>query len=283
MALVKTALMSAQIPGEWSECPQAESHPETIWYTLQVPEVLAHETADLLGALWLEEYQHPPAPIALAHKPLWLQPPFAAAVSLMLFMVMVFVRVGGQANSSVWFRSGTLTHSAWLEAHYWLTITAATLHADLKHLLGNMTLLLVLGWGVAERKGIGSMVLGFVLTAAFGFIASMVMPDPPYSTVGASGGIFGLLGIAGGHAALEGRKAFLSKRGVLRGIGAAVMLFFFTAINPSSNMTAHVAGFVWGVALALASHKMGKSFVQQAFLLLLALTLMSWAWIMAVL
>ncbi|MBT6491061.1 MAG: rhomboid family intramembrane serine protease, partial [Deltaproteobacteria bacterium] len=88
---------------------------------------------------------------------------------------------------------------------------------------------------------------GFVITAVFGFVVSAVM-EPNILSIGASGGLFGLLGLSAGHG-LRLPQTILERAPRMRTFGAAFSLLAFTAFDPESNVRAHVAGFVSGVAV----------------------------------
>jgi membrane associated rhomboid family serine protease len=84
--------------------------------------------------------------------------------------------------------------------HWWQLVTSAFLHANLTHLFLNMFALFMFGRDVEQVLG-GRRYLAVyaaaVLSAALVqlFVVSFTVPasDPPYPTVGASGGVFGVL------------------------------------------------------------------------------------------
>jgi len=186
-------------------------------------------------------------PLPFKWTPLLLQPAFAFALGMAALTLVVHWVT---ASDPHWFNAGALFRERALAGEWWRIITAATLHADAEHALGNATFFLVLAWAAAERVGAGMAALTWLLTAIFGFVISLAFGDAGI-TIGASGGLFGLLGLAGGHGMKLRRRGISPRRQRLRNFGAAVMLLAFTAFSARSNIHAHVGGFVGGVFLGL--------------------------------
>ena len=138
-------------------------------------------------------------------------------------------------------------------AMFW---TYAFVHAGPGHLLGNMGALAWLGPGVARRLGTGGFVLAWTACAAGGGLAFAALSRGPVPMVGASGALFGLLGV---EAALRHRLD--------RAAGAAGwprlagVLALFVALNGASYALeggrlawqAHLGGFLAGLALGAAA------------------------------
>lgn len=205
--------------------------------------------ADMLAELLAEE-QHrrrhqPPAPSTTS---LWLQPPFAFAISLAMILLAFFWVTGPSRSRSAWFEQGALITRAVEAGEWWRLITAATLHADAGHALGNAAFMVILGWAVGERVGRGTMAFAAVLTAVAGFGVSLGFAAADV-TVGASGGLFGLLGVAAAHGAKVYNPNQTRRRQVWRALGAGLMLLAFTAFSQRANIHAHVGGFAAGLVL----------------------------------
>ena len=183
--------------------------------------------------------------------PLFLQPDFAFGLCLSLLLLAFYVVSGGVAHNGDLFRRGAMVVEAFAQGQWWRAITAATLHADMQHALSNAGFLLLLAWAASERFGPGITLFLWLATAVAGFVASFWFSDATL-TIGASGGLFGLLGAAGGHGLRTRRPTLLAWRERLRVGGAAVLLLAFTAFSPEANIPAHLGGFVAGMLLGLA-------------------------------
>lgn len=239
------ALLQAEgIEGRWLLVDSAMS--------LDVPASDVERVALALSGLWGEDRQRAEARRALRERPLrplWLQTPFILGLGIAALLLLFFGFTGGRVQASGWFVDGRLEREAFLAGQWWRAVTASTLHADLEHVAGNAAFIWILGWGVAERYGEGVAAFGWLFTACLGFLVSLGFSDVQL-TVGASGGLFGLLGMAAVHAYKVRDRDGIGRRQTLRTLGSGVLLLAFTAFSPGSNIAAHVGGFVAGAGLA---------------------------------
>ncbi|MEM7496771.1 MAG: rhomboid family intramembrane serine protease [Pseudomonadota bacterium] len=77
----------------------------------------------------------------------------------------------------------------------WSLVTHALLHGGWLHLALNAAAFLGLGHGISRDAGFGATLAIFVVTAAAGALAFGLMADSYVPLVGASGAVFGLLGV----------------------------------------------------------------------------------------
>jgi membrane associated rhomboid family serine protease len=218
---------------------------------LDVPTSQVERTSEVLSEMMGEEIAHQRRlPRPLSSAPLLLQPAFAFAVCLAVVTLAFFWVTGPAVAHSHWHTQGALVSAWWWDGQWWRAITAATLHANTAHAVGNASFFLVLAWAAAERLGVGISLLTWLLTALVGFAASLLLSDADV-TVGASGGLFGLLGAAAGHAVRHRRYGEVLRRGLLRSFGGAILLLAFTAFSPQANIEAHVGGFLAGLLVGL--------------------------------
>jgi membrane associated rhomboid family serine protease len=75
----------------------------------------------------------------------------------------------------------------------WRLVTSAFLHAGLVHYVINMLALWFVGTAIETSHGVVAATIAFIIPAVGGTILSAIFL-PQYITVGASGGIFGLIG-----------------------------------------------------------------------------------------
>jgi rhomboid protease GluP len=246
MTQVEAALASQGIQGRWLSPWLSGARGASL---LDVPVSEIERTSEILSEQLAEELKkraqrRPPE----KWVPLLLQPAFAAALCMATLFVLFYLFTGGSEHAGVLFRRGALITSRFFAGEGWRLVTAATLHADAPHVAGNAGFLLVLGWASNERFGTGVTCALWLLTAVLGFVASLWWGEAGM-TVGASGGLFGLLGASGGHAWRSIGKVEFPRRERLRAFGSAVALLAFTAFSPDSNIPAHVGGFASGFVL----------------------------------
>jgi membrane associated rhomboid family serine protease len=175
----------------------------------------------------------------------WIAP---AGIAVLLAAVFVTERVllgGDDRVLAAWLGGARIPVLA--GAQPWRVVTAAFVHLDARHLLVNAVGVLLLGGAVARVAGPLRTWTGFVATAIAASALGLVHPA---WSVGASGGVFGLLGIALGHAL----RAPSERRRLL---GAALPWVAFLAVTPflggpALDHAAHLGGLAAGLLLGLA-------------------------------
>lgn len=134
---------------------------------------------------------------------------------------------------------------------WWRLVTAGFLHASLIHIGMNSWGLYDLGAQAEEAFGAGRLIVIYVLSSAFGFFASSLFA--PSLSVGASAGIFGLIGamIAFG---INQRSSFGGhvKAAYTR---TAIWALLISFLIPYTDNWAHIGGLAGGFAIAyVAGH-----------------------------
>ena len=136
---------------------------------------------------------------------------------------------------------------AWDQGWWWTVLTANYLHGGLLHILFNMMWVRNLGPAATEVYGPARAFVLFNIAGASGFLVSNVMTamTSPISfaspTVGASGGIFGLLAALIVYGRRRGGSTM--ERQLWQW---AILLFVFGFIMRGVNNWAHGAGFAGG-------------------------------------
>ncbi|MFO1497209.1 MAG: rhomboid family intramembrane serine protease [Verrucomicrobiota bacterium] len=129
----------------------------------------------------------------------------------------------------------------------WRIFTAMFLHADLGHLMANVTIGFVLLGVAMGRYGAGVGLLAAYLAGALGNVAGLCLYPKPYLGLGASGMVMGALGLV--SVPLLPLKLWRTRtsRYLIRAVVAGVFLFLLLGVNPASDVIAHVGGFIAGV------------------------------------
>jgi membrane associated rhomboid family serine protease len=135
------------------------------------------------------------------------------------------------------------------DGEWWRIVTSAFFHLTPLHLAFNMYVLYMYGQ-IAERM-YGPIEYGaiYLLCAAGGGVLTILV-DPAQFAAGASGAIFGLIGllfvVSRRHHAVLGREA----RTMMAGIGTyLVFLLIFTFAVPGISWTGHLGGLIVGAIL----------------------------------
>ena len=137
----------------------------------------------------------------------------------------------------------------------WRLITAAFLHADLAHLACNGVGILLLLPRAETRFGSARAWIVFLSCAVCGSLVSEVprlLLEQPHSTVGASGGLCGLVGalyVAHRRAGEEAQARTLRDWGFL-----IAVVSFVPGVNGLAHLGGVLAGAGWGFALGKPTH-----------------------------
>lgn len=127
---------------------------------------------------------------------------------------------------------------------YWRLLSSAFLHAGVLHIALNMYALYLFGPLVERALGTARFVLAYVTMAVVSSVFVYWLSDPMGFTVGASGAVFGLFGLALVLLVRAGQdvRALL----VLLAINAVISL------QGNISWQGHLGGFIAGLALGLA-------------------------------
>jgi len=160
------------------------------------------------------------------------------------------------------------------EKGVWLAILSSMfLHGGWLHLGGNMLFLWIFGNNIEDRMGPMGYIAFYLLSGLAAAAAHIVVqPDSTVPVVGASGAVAGVMGA---YLVLfpniRIRTLFLFLLILIRDIKAKWLLGFWFALqfftNPNEGVAwvAHVGGFVFGAAVALAlRQKLRPSTVEEA-------------------
>jgi membrane associated rhomboid family serine protease len=152
---------------------------------------------------------------------------------------------GSGFGGSKLFQEGALSGADVANGDYWRLVTAGFLHAGFFHLLFNMFSLWILGGLLEPAIGQLRFALIFFVSLLAGSFGALIV-DPNSLTVGASGGIFGLMGAAVVVMRNRGINPMESGIGLWIGLN---LLITFTVSNISIG--GHIGGLIGGSLAAL--------------------------------
>lgn len=135
------------------------------------------------------------------------------------------------------------------QGEWWRIITSAFFHLGLIHLGFNMYVLYLYGPIVERMYGRLEYAAIYLLSAAGGSVLTILV-DPRQLAAGASGAIFGIIGllfaVSRRHHAVVGREG----RAMMAGIGSyLVFLLIFTFVVPGISWTGHLGGLIVGAVI----------------------------------
>ncbi|KFL42748.1 Rhomboid protease gluP [Lysinibacillus sp. BF-4] len=146
------------------------------------------------------------------------------------------------------FALGAQYNLAIAEGQYWRVLTSMFLHADFMHVLMNMFWLFLFGPELELLMGKLRFLTIFLSAGLIGNIATFIIYDAHYLSVGASGAIFGIMGA---YAALiyYTRKMMPELRQLI--LPLILVSVVMTFIQPNINAAAHLGGLAGGFLLGL--------------------------------
>ena len=155
---------------------------------------------------------------------------------------------------------------------YWQLLTSAFTHVDMFHIGMNMLALWFLGPSLERALGRTRFLAVYLLSALAASAVVLWLSAPTSTTLGASGGVFGLIGAL----LVLAYKVRGEVRGVLIWLGINVV---YTFLGPGSiSWQGHLGGLVGGLAAALIvvyAPKANRSRVQLAGLIGLGVVLLA--------
>jgi membrane associated rhomboid family serine protease len=149
----------------------------------------------------------------------------------------------GDPNGSDVFRWGWLSGIEVAQGDYWRLLTAAFLHGGLLHIALNMYALYLFGPFVEQVLGRWRFIATYLTLAIGSSVLVYLLEDPFTPTIGASGAVFGLFGLA---------LIFLIRtRQNITGMLVLLAINGFISLGNGISWQGHLGGFLTGVALGL--------------------------------
>lgn len=200
-------------------------------------------------------------------------------LSTLIFMVSVL----GKGPFPIWFGDGVRTSEAlrWgalvvpgSSSEPWRYLSAVFVHSSALHLLMNMLALLSLGRAAEGELGSARFTVGFVGSGVIGYLIShgwySFWGGRGALLVGASGAIFGLLGVEVGM--LLARRAWEARARLWRALILVAVIGLLIPVNNSAHLGGLFAGLAigYGFGRERGASRRNRAFAWAAGLLLAA-------------
>lgn len=242
---------------DWALVLRAEGVPHEILradggFWIQVASADLERTHALLEAWELERAERAdrlrPVPVRSATS-LEVACAYALALSLLAF------HLGLEASGvrGAWIELGASEADRVMRGELARLVTALTLHSDLPHVIGNTLFGGFFLAMLAGRLGIGLATLAFLVTGTLGNLANVLYYTSHHSSIGASTGVFGLVGVLTGLAAWRRHRTAGPGRGawVAFAAGLGIVSMLGTG-GPRVDVSAHLFGLGAGALAGLA-------------------------------
>jgi len=127
-----------------------------------------------------------------------IAPPVTMGVGAVLvyaaLMIIAFAAERQRSYNVDWLSAGSADAGLIRSGEWWRVVTALSLHGDVVHLAGNLVCGALFGVMLAQSVGAGSAWLTFVVAGGVGNWVNAWWQWPTHLAIGASTGVFGLLG-----------------------------------------------------------------------------------------
>lgn len=171
-------------------------------------------------------------------------PAVMTIIAIDVFVYVMQILVGGEVVETLALSPSLIDVGEW-----WRLLTPMLVHGGPLHVFLNMYILFIYGPNVEQAFGTVRFVLLFLISGFLGSAFSYAFP-PDVPSVGASGAIFGVVGILVVYLYRRRGTSFMAQ--YLRGMGFFIVAnLVFGFIFPGIDNFAHIGGLVGGVLLGL--------------------------------
>lgn len=163
-------------------------------------------------------------------------------IGLNLAAFVVTLATGG--NDGRFFEDGAMWSYGVADGDYWRLLTSAFLHGGYLHIAFNMYALYLFGPFVERALGSWRFIAAYVTAAIVSSIFVYLLSDPRTLTIGASGAVFGLFGMA--------LILLLRAKQDVRTLLLLLAINAFISLQGNISWQGHLGGFISGCVLGAA-------------------------------
>ena len=201
------------------------------------------------------------------------------------FLLLITIFAMSETRLGVLEVAGRMDNQAVWAGEWWRLFTATMLHADIAHLAANVTAgVLLLGLAMGSF-GVGFGVLGSYLAGVGGNVAGLLLYPESHRGLGASGMVMGALGLLTAQSLAALRGGVSARQVILRAFMGGLLLLVLWGFNPTTDVIAHVGGFLTGILLggllALLPAKWIQAKTTNRAAALICAALVIWTWWLA--
>lgn len=210
---------------------------------LLVPAACRDRAAAEIEACVRENRDWPRKPVEVV-----VSPGVGAALVYAAILVILYAAQTSHSYGINWVTAGEANAATMRVGQWWRALTALTLHADVPHLGGNMLFGALFGVVLAQSVGAGLAWLTFVVAGGAGNLLNLTAQPIDHVSVGASTGVFGVLGA---QVAFDWLRRGRVRHGRLRQFAPFIMGVALVAWLGNGgehvDVGAHAFGFIAGL------------------------------------
>ncbi len=253
------------------------------WCLLVPPDQASEALRELAGYQrdLEQEALPPPAPVKTYQGAVF------GVVGYVAILIAVAAVSSDPETRQTWVSAGKMLAGEVMAGQWSRSVTALTLHADVGHLLSNVGYGAVFGLLVGRVLGGGVGWLTILVAGALGNTINAFFRDADHGSIGASTAVFAALGVLVSHALRprsHAQEKLMKRWAPLIG---GVLLMAFTGISGErTDVGAHTAGFIAGMALGYIACRTPERLLGnlrvQAICGFVAFAIVVFAWVVAV-
>lgn len=220
--------------------------------------VPAEHSPQAVEQLRLYDEENPPVRYT-PRRPIVYQDALPGIIGYVLVVCIVAWLAGNAFFGSNWFLEGRVDGTLIRNGEWWRTITALTLHANIRHLLGNLVFGVFFGIFAGRLLGSGVAWLAVLVAAMLGNAANTLLLDSAHRSIGASTAVFATLGLLAGYVwrgQLMAQDRWPTRLGPI--VGGLALLMFTGTGDENTDIGAHLMGFVCGFGLGMLLTVLGR-------------------------
>ena len=246
--------------------------------------VPAEFSAQAMHELHLYDEENPPRFVQKV-EPFAYQNAIPGIIAYVVAISVIGWLAGTSSFGQDWLPAGRIDGALVRAGEWWRTITALTLHSDLRHLIGNIVFGAFFGLLAGRLLGSGVAWLAILFAAASGNALNTLLLESTHRSIGASTAVFAALGITAGfvwRAKLMSQERWSYRIGPI--VGGLALLMYTGTGDENTDIGAHLMGFVCGFAAGMLLTRFRKSLTDhrwQSGAALIAIASVAGAWIAA--
>ena len=166
------------------------------------------------------------------------------AINFIVYIITMVPNLGDEV-----FYTGMSVNYLIGDGQWWRVVTSLFLHAGFMHVLFNMFSLFLFGPELEKIAGKTRFLTIYFLAGIFGNVATFVLQDGMYASVGASGSVYGIFGAFAALVYYTRRTMPQLKQVIMPLIIISVVITF---ISPNINVSGNIGGLITGFLLGLS-------------------------------
>ncbi|MHA1669494.1 MAG: rhomboid family intramembrane serine protease [Promethearchaeota archaeon] len=169
-------------------------------------------------------------------------------LSLITINIILYFSLNNPIYMEYFYKLVLINSNVMDQIEIWRILTSMFMHGDLNHLVSNMFGLLLFGTYIEQSLSKVKYLFIYVISGLIGNLFTLILYPSYVISYGASGALFGIIGVVFIMIYIEGDRFFLT-------LAILYLLYFIiSSFEPGINLWAHLFGLASGSIFALINH-----------------------------